>query len=140
MKQNEIVLVFLGLATILLVGCGESLPQVSGQVFLDGSPIDMTGQITGKVVFEPKSGGPVVTSTVNKEGRYALQMGGQKGARPGDYSIAVSVTEIIPATEKGMAPSGRLLTPRRYASAKTSGLEFTIVEGNNQFDLSLVSK
>jgi hypothetical protein len=77
---------------------------------------------------------------VDESGRYQLSTGSKEGAAPGDYLISCLATKIIPAKEPGSAPGGRSLTDPKFANAKTSGLQFTVSPGNNEYDIALVSR
>jgi hypothetical protein len=73
-------------ASVLLlcgaVGCGNSLnrQQVSGQVTLDGAPLDH-----GIVEFTPQQPGGVGSGSEIKNGRYAIEAA--RGLPPGRYLV-----------------------------------------------------
>jgi hypothetical protein len=131
---------------ILLVpfsGCGNNLADVSGTVTLDGQPLRGGGDsgIRATVVFQPVSGSAVgAVGIVDENGRYQLSTGSEEGAPPGDYLVTCSATQIIPPKQPGGTPTGRRITDPKYANAKTSGLQFTVEPGNNQFDIALESR
>lgn len=124
----------------LLTGCGSSLSQVSGVVTLDGEPLRGSEQIQGTVFFQPASGdGTSAAGLVDEQGNYFISSGSQEGVVPGEYVVTISATEIVPSKAPGGTPTGKRISDPKYASAKTSGLRFTVLEGSNEFDISIES-
>lgn len=122
-------IVFLG-----SVGCGqkENLVSVSGEVLLDGKPLE-----GATVTFHPVKGGPVGSATTNSSGRFTVMTGPLKGLKPGDYIVTVQKTGPIPKGDLSapeVAPP--LLTPPRYTNVKTSPLKYTAPGGPAKLELS----
>jgi len=112
-------------------GCGGrgTLP-VTGTVRLaDGAPV-----ANATVVFE-SAGLPVSPSgTTDATGRFSLTaFQRHDGAPAGDYRIAVHPPLAADSSEEQPASP---FDPR-YASASTSGLEFTVARGSTTCDLVL---
>jgi hypothetical protein len=123
-----------------IVGCGSGLASVSGTVTLDGQPIAGGAEVRGTVTFtRPDGSGVPAVGVLDENGRYELSTGGQKGVPPGSYQVAIVATRII-IPEPGATPSGRPITPRQYASAKTSGLTAEVTTGDNTHDFPLESR
>ncbi len=111
--------------------------QVSGKVTLDGK---QTGP--GVVVFvsEGSQSNPA-TGAVNLNGDYSLKTGRDKGLSAGKYKVSVSIfdqpTDVKPG-ERSMKEA-KLVSPEKYVSATSSGLEFEVQPGNNTIDIELKS-
>ncbi len=122
-----------------LVGCSRSDlgSEVSGQVTLDGKPIG-----PGVVVFAPADGkSNPATGAIGLDGWYSMKTSRAVGLKPGKYSLSVSAREVPAHLEPGeRPPPGRLLTPEKYESTTTSGLEFEVTSGNNTIDIPLTPK
>jgi hypothetical protein len=122
-------------------GCGDNLADVSGIVTLDGQPLRGGGDVRATVIFQPASGGSVgAVGVVDENGRYNLSTGSKDGAPPGDYRVTCSATQLVPSKEPGGTPGGRRLTHRKYANANTSGLQFMVEPGSNEFNIPLESR
>ncbi len=127
----------MGLAT--LVGCGSGMANVSGTVTLDGKSIAGGDDVRGTVTFYPVDGSAApAIGILDQSGHYELSTGTKKGALPGAYMVAIAATRVI-IPEGGGTPSGRPITPRYYASAKTSRLSADVQPGSNTFDFPLES-
>ena len=124
----------------LVLGCGSGLASVSGTVTLDGQPIQGGSDLRGTVTFYPRESGflPAI-GLIGENGKYELSTGTEPGAKPGSYGVAIVATRII-IPEPGATPSGRPVTPRRYASNSESGLTAEVRAGNNTIDFPLSSK
>jgi hypothetical protein len=123
-----------------LAGCGDGLADVSGTVTLDGQPLRGGSGVRVTVFFQPVSGSSSgAVGIVDGNGRYQLSTGAKEGVVPGEYVVTCSATKIIPSKVPGGAASGRRLTDPKYANAKTSGLQFTIESGDNEFNIPLES-
>ena len=126
------------LATVMIAalgGGGGHDASVEGVVTLDGQPLTR-----GTVSFIPDAGGAGATAAINSDGTFAAKTGSSSGLPPGEYSITVRAREdaVIPA--KGNLPMpGKLLTPKKYDAASTSGLRATIEPGDNELKLELQS-
>lgn len=124
----------------LLTGCGNSLASVQGTITLDGKPIAGSADVRGTVTYYPKQGNGIpAVGIINPNGRYEMSTVSEVGVPPGSYDVAVSATRII-VPEPGATPSGRPITPRRYASSKESNLHAEVQSGDNTIDFELSSK
>ena len=123
-----------------IAGCDSGLATVSGTVTLDGAPIAGGPDVRGTVTFMRADGsGTPAIGILDENGRYELSSGKKWGVPPGAYAVAIVATRII-IPEPGATPSGRPITPRRYASAKDSGLTADVKPGDNTLDFPLVSR
>lgn len=113
------------LAVLLFLGCGPSLVPVEGVVTLDGELLP-----DAAVTFKHVETGVSATGTTDQQGRFQLRASNNgDGALPGLYEIVVMCVEyegVSEATDGIEGGGGGLteiwITPKRYASAKTSGL------------------
>lgn len=120
------------------VGCsGSNEATVAGLATLDGSPVP-----SGSISFVPSHGGAQAYAMTDESGNYEVYTGRVPGLRPGEYKVAI-VARRQPAVREtasgGPAPPGESITPRWYASADTSGLNFTVEPGSNDINLELSS-
>lgn len=123
-----------------LSGCGSDLSQVSGVVTLDGQPLRGGDDIRATVTFQPTSNaGTTAVGLLNENGQYRLSTGSEEGVLPGEYYVTCSATQLVRGRD-GRSVGGRRITPRNYASTKTSGFKFTVVPGDNEYDLALDSR
>ena len=137
--RARITISLLALSTI--VGCGDGLATVSGQVTLNGEPIQGGPRMSGTVNFYPEDGsGAPAVGFINGTGRYELKTGARDGIRPGTYLIGISVNKItMPANPNDM-PIPTLITPKKYASVTESGIRKEVEPGVNTFDFALRSE
>lgn len=146
----------LGMAVLVLAGCGESGPPtatVTGTVLLDGDPVE-----GATVTFMGPGASRVAAGVTDAQGKFSLMMDGKEGAAIGDNQVAVSKIEkgsapTVPTTgedgppdlTKGPPPItdefiGKNLLPQKYQSPATSGLSFPVKEGTNDFKIELTKK
>src|SRR4051812_10483778 len=87
------IVVFLSVASLMLSGCGNGLSKVSGQVTIDGQPIDGSkGSAFVLVQFTPVNGkGANGTGLADENGRYSVVTGSQTGVSPGEYYVTCTV-------------------------------------------------
>lgn len=127
-------------ACMLLSGCGNGLSQVSGVVTLDGEPLQASDEIHATVFFQPTfPKGASAAGILNSKGEYSLSSGSQSGIAPGEYLVTVSATQLVAGKNQGDTPIGKLISHPKFASTKTSGLRFEVVDGNNEFDIPIES-
>lgn len=124
--QLSIVLSF-----ILLCGCGGELPTVRGTVTFDGKPLDH-----GTVVFHGEGLAQGV-GKIEAGGGYTVKTGTQGGLTPGTYRVTVSAFDTKPAPNGQDEPIPLLITPTKYNSPETSGLQARITPGGNRCDFDL---
>lgn len=112
---------------------------------VDGSPL-----AGASVNFSPVTqgtGNPAYAIT-DQNGKYQLQtLLGKPGAgtTPGEYTVTVSKSEMIPTGQKEKNSDGEMvdvlvpksLIPEAYSSAKTSPLKANVVSGSNEFNFQL---
>ena len=122
---------------LLLTGCGGKYDaKVSGVVTLDGAPLPR-----GTIVFFPAAAGPSAHGRSDETGSYSLSTGREPGLPSGDYFVTVVASEpaVVPDNWSGPPPPGELITPERYGSKGTSGLQYTVEAGRNDIAIDLVS-
>jgi len=115
-------------------GCGGGPPAtVEGVVRLNGKPLDR-----GSVTFVPVEGGAGATASIGSGGAYAARTGSLEGLEPGEYVVTVQARgDVIRNAKGGLPMPGKLLTPAKYTTSKTSDLRATIKPGSNELDLEL---
>lgn len=129
----------------LVPGCGGSGPAgtVSGTVTLNGSPVAaqvtfMNNEATASAVSDSSTG------------EYSLTYGESNRIPVGTYNIAITAApgsdevsdQDYEAMMEGGGASGTDTAaqsgiPTKYQRSSTSGLEFTVSEGANSFDIKL---
>ena len=117
---------------LFLIGCdsARTLGRVSGRVSLDGQPCG--GLI---VVFACAEQRAFITAAVGEDGRYTVQMAEGYGLPLGTYEV--SIRPAPPANWD--RPPRTVQIPSRYRDAKSSGLNLTVEEGDNQFDIPMTT-
>jgi hypothetical protein len=128
------------LVCVAISGCGNGLAKVSGTVLVDDQPLHGgNGNVRVTVQFQPASGvGPTAMGLADENGKYTLSTGSQVGIQPGEYLVSCAAEELV-VNKAGATTGARQITDPKYASAKTSGLRFTVQSGSNDFDISLKS-
>jgi hypothetical protein len=140
-KRTSFVCSFkLGLAVAIttLVGCGGAYDaSVVGLVTLDGNALP-----TGSISFVPVKGGPQAYAMVDAAGNYEVFTGREAGLPPGEYAVAIVARKASTqmSAGNGPPPPGEQITPKRYASADTSGLKYTVDAGSNEINIELNSQ
>jgi hypothetical protein len=124
-----------------LSGCGNGLAQVSGQVTLDGQPLQGgNGNVRVTIQFQPANGvGSTAIGLADENGNYTLATGSKDGIPPGDYVVTCSASELVQAKGSSAAGGSRQISDPKYANANTSGLKFTVQPGKNEFNILLES-
>jgi hypothetical protein len=116
----------------LLTGCGEKekvreYGKVKGTVTFKGKPLDH-----GRVIFQHVEG-PGSDARINPDGTYELN------AAVGETKVAIDCRKPdvqLGGVRKELIP-GESLIPEKFASGDTSGLKYTIVPGEDTFDIKL---
>src|SRR5581483_1973868 len=124
------------LALIVLLGCagcgGEALHPLRGTVTLDdGTPVTQ-----GVVVFERSAGGKPVTARGESRPDGSYQVGTRTpgdGVPPGKYRVLVKPLDLddVPDEDK------TLPFDLKYLKYDTSGLEYEVKAGPNEFPIQL---
>lgn len=103
------------------------------------------------VTFRPAGeGGQGAFARSDEEGKYELSSsaGGTSGVSPGDYIVTITKNEVAqsnvaPEDDPNYNPyatgpsQAKSVLPKKYADAKTSGLEFTVNQGTNNLPIEL---
>jgi hypothetical protein len=127
------------LLVVAVVGCGSNLAEVNGVVTVDGQPLQGGNGVRATVIFQPATGvGRVAVGLVDSSGQYHLSSGSEAGVVPGEYVVTCSATQLVRGSD-GSVSGGRRVTDPKYADTKTSGLQFTVEPGSNEFNISLTS-
>jgi hypothetical protein len=137
---------------LMAIGCGDETGlgkrySVTGVVTYHGERVKQ-----GTITFKPAGeGGREATGAIH-DGDYSLSTaGGDDGALPGRYRVAIlaqeSDTSAIAAHAKGgagrqddvykAAKAAKRLVPSKYQLADTSGLEAEVKEQTNKIDFPL---
>jgi hypothetical protein len=134
MQFRILVVLAFAFALGLLAGCGPATATVSGEVTIDGQPLD-----EGAIVFFPFSGSAADAVRGNiKDGKYKV------GPNPGQYKVQISAQILVEKRKASDNPNAPFILvhderlPDRYHS-KTE-LSFDVKPGSNTKDWSLDSK
>ncbi|MFN7290460.1 MAG: carboxypeptidase-like regulatory domain-containing protein [Pirellula sp.] len=83
--KKTLVVVYLTVGCVIS-GCGgNSLPQVSGTVTVDGAPA-----VGALVIYHPVGQGKIATGVADAQGKYQLVTDAEVGAPTGKYQITVT--------------------------------------------------
>jgi hypothetical protein len=108
-------------------------------VTLDKAPLSVRPNQHGKVVFQPAAGhGAVAVGVLDSVGHFELSTGSSSEVAPGEYQVAISVSEPLPQQE-GAERSAKFVTPIKYSSAADSGLKASVKPGENVVSFNLES-
>jgi hypothetical protein len=127
-------LVPIGLLLFVAGGCGGGPQPVRGKVTLeDGTPVSK-----GMVVFESMAGDAKITARGDIQADGTFKLGTYKpgdGVPPGRYRVLVAPREDMEDID---SPNRKppAFDPR-YSDFKTSGLEFEVKSGTNEFPIQL---
>lgn len=111
-----------------LLGCGdagEPVGVVFGKVTLDGSP-----PASVSVTFSSDEIGVYRTANVDDQGEYGLA-----DLPLGRYQVFLAAASQNYATGQEAPPKPTKI-PMALTSPETSGLELTVAEGENEYDIS----
>ncbi|MCI0331891.1 MAG: carboxypeptidase-like regulatory domain-containing protein [Planctomycetes bacterium] len=110
--------IVLAAATLGAIGCGQASDSVTleGKVTYQGEPLKH-----GSVTFFPAAGRPV-NAGLSTDGSYSIELS------PGEYVVAVSYTEPLPAgyREGDPVPPPKFVLPPKYATRARSTLTATV--------------
>jgi hypothetical protein len=125
-------LAVVALFAVGLSGCGGGKYPVRGTVALDdGTPVTR-----GLIVFERADGSPPVTArgNIGPDGKYALSTDKPGDGVPlGRYKVLVNPMDLsdLPDEQKNIPFA------HKYLKFETSGLEFEVKAGANEFPITL---
>jgi hypothetical protein len=113
------LLLAVAVATLAVTaGCGDRRPArvpVSGQVLIDGKPLDY-----GFIRLVPEHARPA-TADIQPDGRFTLKtFEAGDGVVPGTHPVMILGAEVLSSTKQ------RWHAPKKYADPCTSGLKATI--------------
>ena len=132
-------LVILVGAVNLFLGCasGGLESQVNGTVTLDGKTVG-PGTIT--FALKDASSNPA-TGAIEKDGSYQLKTARTAGLHPGTYQVSLTVFETAQGRPgERLYGASKMITPEKYSSTATSGLEYEVKPGSNTINIDLSSK
>jgi len=115
-----------------LTGCSSGLYPVRGTVKLeDGTPL-----AKGMVIFEKDEGGKSVMARGELKPDGSFQLGTNK---PGDGVPAGKYRVLINSMDISDVPDEKKVLPfdNKYLKYETSGLEFEVKAGENEFPITL---
>lgn len=121
-------------------GSGPTLARVTGVVRLGGKPLS-----SGRVTFWPPAGRSA-SGWIKDDGSFTLGTSKQAdGASVGPHKVTVTAATKTPTGppdfDHDRSPRGwpRSPIPTRYSNPESSGLEFDVVPGTNQFAIDLTN-
>jgi hypothetical protein len=121
-------------AALLLLsaaGCSHRLSPVGGRVtYEDGTPVTY-----GMVIFESKEGPHKITARglIQPDGSYQLSMAKPgDGVPPGPYRVLIGPGQVIDPDAPPPLPFDK-----HYTDFATSGLEYEVQAGPNEFVIKL---
>lgn len=134
--DRSVLCLTLGLAFIipLLFGCnGDGRRAISGEVTLDGEPVD-----GGSIVFLPKVGDGAKGAAEITAGKYAIPS--EQGLPIGAYHVEIRWSKPtgkqIPSGDPGMLMDERAeVIPAQFNSASRLSAEITAGENTHHFHL-----
>jgi len=142
----------LTLSLTLFIGCSEKenpygTVHFEGTVTLDGQSIEGVN-----VTLNPRGGANAAGGITNDRGKFTVNTSGFAGATPGEYDVTFTKVEIpgqdlsfeeSQAQFGGRAPTPIYHIPKKYESARTSGIEpitITTDKKQNVFTFELKSE
>jgi len=141
-KKPNCACVTLSLLAVMILGTlgcqrGETLGIVSGNVTFQGKPVT-----EGLVTFSAPNRGIYITTPLDSNGHYEVKQAKGTGLQLGEYQA--SVTPPIADVPMDVMMKGPVKIsecpniPFKYRKASTGGLNFTVVDGENQFDIDMI--
>ena len=133
MSGRAICFLALVMAAAVLPGCGASTATVSGEVTIDGQPLD-----NGVIAYAPADGPGASATAVVEKGKYRLQ------TTPGAKWVQISAPIVVGQRKEYNSPNAPSVDiseerlPERY-NAKTE-LKFELKPGANVKDWTVESK
>lgn len=148
---NSLLIVLMGMA---LSACSSEtdygpMGSVNGKLTIDGKTIDQGTQL----LFMKMDAGYAAFGETDADGNYSITWardGERKSELPlGSYKVLIQPPSVGKDTEEmsaeemldgGDVAPAKPKFPAKYQQHSTSGLEYTIKEGENQIDIDLKSK
>lgn len=141
------------LLAVSLAGCGGydygPTGNITGRLTMDGKPLAAGHGVT----FMEMQKGYLAVGVTDENGDFEVKSWNDGNMPVGPYKVAIappagtapdtsqySADELFEHPELMEEKGGDAQFPRKYLSNKTSGLEYTIKEGDNHFDIDLKSK
>jgi hypothetical protein len=128
--RRVLVSVFVGLV-LSVTGCGPGEVVVSGNVTLDGKPLE-----EGNIAFRPfpATATSEATGSPIQGGKYQLKV------RPGRYRIEITAARAAPGPKDplGTTPPPKSIIPEKYNAR--SELTEEVQAGTNEFNFTLTSR
>jgi hypothetical protein len=122
----------LAFTIVSISGCGDNLPKrvpVSGQVFLDGKPLEY-----GAIQIYPKEQ-RMAGGRLDSHGKFTIgTFTDNDGCFMGKHPVTVNGSEGINSSKM------RWYAPKKYANVETSGLEIDIPGPLNDVKIDLKSE
>ncbi len=124
-------------ASILFFGCGRgprTYPVTGKVVFDDGRPLTSGGVVLSECL-EPAGAGTNARGAIDEDGQFQLTtFKDNDGALPGKHRFMVKADrDADDYLKRGIIP--RPVIDERFESYDTSGLEFTVEQGENELTL-----
>ncbi|MEA1951550.1 MAG: hypothetical protein U9N87_09205 [Planctomycetota bacterium] len=123
------------LAFVILVpplcGCGpaeEPRYALHGTVKFKGQPIR-----EGRIAFSNAAKGVHLNAEVGQDGSYEVTSYRGKGVPTGEYTVSILPSVLPSPPPRDLWP----FIPMKYRNPATSGLTFTVAEGDNLFDVDM---
>jgi hypothetical protein len=138
------------LLVVAVVGCGGydygPTGSITGRLTMDGKPLPAGHAVT----FMEMQKGYLAFGVTNENGDFEVKSWNEGNMPLGPYKVAIappagtapdtskySADELFEHPELMEERGGEALFPRRYLATSTSGLEYTVKEGENHFDIDL---
>ena len=134
MPRRTVLILVLGLGALGPAGgCGPGTATVSGEVTLDGHPLEK-----GVISFVPADGSGAPAQDTIQDGRHSLRMG------PGSKRVQISAPVVVGKHKEYNAPDAPLveITAERLAARYNTQTELTFEAraGGNTKDWAVESK
>ena len=125
-------------ATFMLSGCGSGFSAVTGNVTLDGVPVE-----GATVTFVSEGGNKSYSGFTDASGNFALKSGEREGATAGTYKVTVTKTKAVAggetmtpgsadylkqmkAQQKQGSKEAKSELPQQYSKADSTPIKVTV--------------
>ncbi len=130
---KSLCVVVIVLLSITSIGCGRRDSTVTGKVVYgkDGSPMT-----AGMVMFVSADGQRLARGDIRSDGTFSLRSGVRdEGVQPGKYGACIVPPDTASQRENGIVTPP--LVDARFLSTETSGLQFEVKPGKNDFTVTV---